>query len=458
MTKSWDVVVVGAGTAGLAAWRASTAAGAHTALVDGGTLGTTCARAGCMPSKLLIAAANAAYSASGAHRFGADVERSAIVNGAAVLARVRAERDRFVESVMEGLRDVPDASFLRSFARFDDEGRLAIGDQIIEAQAVVVATGSRARRLPALAALGHVAVTSDAVFAWETLPDAVVVFGPGAIGLELGQALARLGVRVTVVGVGGLVGPFSDPAVRAAARVAMAEEFALYPHIALRSVARTTDGVEIVFDADGVTHIVHADYVIEATGRVPNLDRIGLPASTHPDPETMQVGDRPLFLAGDAAADRPVLHEASDEGRIAGENAASWPAVTRKVRRSPLAIGFTEPQLAMVGARFSELDPARIVVGEASFADQGRSRVMLENRGLLHLYADRTDGRLLGAELACPDAEHLAHLLAWSHQLGLTVAQMLALPFYHPVVEEGLRTALRDAQSQLEAAGVRRSA
>ena len=91
------------------------------------------------------------------------------------------------------------------------------------------------------------------------------------------------------------------------------------------------------------------------------------------------------------------------------------------------------------------------MTGAVSFEDQGRSRVMLRNRGLLHVYADVATGRLLGAEMIGPDAEHLAHLLAWVVQLGLTVAQVLALPFYHPVVEEGLRTALRDAQTRLDA-------
>ena len=88
-------------------------------------------------------------------------------------------------------------------------------------------------------------------------------------------------------------------------------------------------------------------------------------------------------------------------------------------------------------------------MGEVSFEDQGRSRVMGVNQGLLHVYADRISGRFLGAEMIGPRAENLAHLLAWSHQQGLTVAQMLEMPFYHPVIEEGLRTALRDAAAKL---------
>ena len=99
--------------------------------------------------------------------------------------------------------------------------------------------------------------------------------------------------------------------------------------------------------------------------------------------------------------------------------------------------------------RWAALDPAKVVVGAVDMGDQGRSRVGLRNQGRVHVYAERGSMKLLGAELVGPDAEHLAHLLAWNHQLGLTVPEVLALPFYHPVVEEGLRTALRDAAAQL---------
>jgi dihydrolipoamide dehydrogenase len=91
----------------------------------------------------------------------------------------------------------------------------------------------------------------------------------------------------------------------------------------------------------------------------------------------------------------------------------------------------------------------QVLVGAVSFVNQGRSRVMLQNKGLLRVYARRSDGRFLGAEMIGPRAEHLAHLLAWACQSQMTVAQMLDMPFYHPVIEEGLRTALRELQAQL---------
>jgi dihydrolipoamide dehydrogenase len=157
-----------------------------------------------------------------------------------------------------------------------------------------------------------------------------------------------------------------------------------------------------------------------------------------------------VFIAGDANNILPLLHEAADEGKAAGENAASYPQVKPLARRAPIAVVFTDPQIAMVGQRYADLAEGTFVTGEVSFEDQGRSRVMLKNRGLMHVYADKASGRFLGAEWTGPRAENIAHLLAWSYQQGLTIGQMLGMPFYHPVVEEGLRTALRDAEAKLQ--------
>jgi dihydrolipoamide dehydrogenase len=183
---------------------------------------------------------------------------------------------------------------------------------------------------------------------------------------------------------------------------------------------------------------------LETTGLA--LDAKGVPVV---DPATTQCGTAPVFLAGDVDGNLPLLHEASDEGRIAGANAMRWPAVERHERRTPLAIAFTDPQMAMVGLRHAELPEGRHAIGTVSFEDQGRARVMARNRGLARLYGEAGSCRLVGAELFGPDAEHLAHLLAWAVQEGMTVQRALAMPFYHPVLEEGLRTALRDLAKEL---------
>jgi dihydrolipoamide dehydrogenase len=459
-----DVAILGAGTAGMAAYRAARAVSERVLLIEAERFGTTCARVGCMPSKLLIAAADAAHGAEQAHRFGVDVA-GVQVDGVRVMARVRAERDRFVGFVERAAEGIPEADRMIGRAQFVDDHTLEVRSGAdsgtlarVHARSIVIATGSRPRVLPMFDGLGDRLVVNDDVFNWTDLPGSVAVFGPGVIGLELGQALHRLGVRVRIFGVGGLVGPLTDPEIRENARQVFAAELALDADARVTEVVRVTEGVRVTWDDAGTLRSEIVDYVLAATGRVPNVDGLGLERTSLKrdrrgvpvyDPRTMQCGDSAIFLAGDANADVPLLHEAADEGRIAGENAARFPAVQPGHRTSPIAVAFTDPNIAMVGESWAQVQDRRPVVGRVSFEDQGRSRVMLQNRGAMHVYAERETGRFLGAEMVAPRAEHLAHLLAWAHQQGLTIEQMLAMPFYHPVIEEGLRTALRDARAQL---------
>ena len=184
------------------------------------------------------------------------------------------------------------------------------------------------------------------------------------------------------------------------------------------------------------------------------LDDRGVPVA---DPLTMQTSIPHIFIAGDVSNQIPLLHEASDQGKIAGDNAGRYPEIAPGLRRSLISVIFSDPQIATIGNRYADLSTRygddfeqQVAIGEVSFRNQGRSRVMLVNKGKLRVYADKKTGRLLGAEIVGPAAEHLAHLLAWSHQAGMTVPQMLDMPFYHPVIEEGLRTALRDVNGKLD--------
>lgn len=452
-THAVDVAILGAGTAGMAAYRAAAARTDRVLLIEAERYGTTCARVGCMPSKLLIAAADAAHAVENAHGFG--VHPTGLrIDGREVMDRVKRERDRFVGFVVDAAQRFPERHRLMGRARFLDAGRLAVGDAVVEARAIVIATGSRPRVLPFLADLGDRLVVNDDVFDWDELPRSVAVFGPGVIGLEIGQALARLGVRVRIFGVGGFVGPLTDPEMKAEAARVVDAEVPLHPDVHGLRVERRADRVYVRWDGGEETF----DYALAATGRVPNVDGMGLETTglaLDPrgvplyDARTLQAGASAIFVAGDANGDLPLLHEAADEGKIAGQNAATFPAVTPGLRRSPLSVVFTDPNIAMVGQSWAQLQGRDVVTGRVSFDDQGRARVLRMNRGHLHVYADRASGRFLGAEMIAPRAEHLAHSLAWAHQVGLTVPQMLDLPFYHPVVEEGVRTALRDAAAQL---------
>jgi len=458
-----DIAIIGAGTAGLSAYKAAREHTDNLVLIEGGPYGTTCARVGCMPSKLLIAAAESAHDATNTGLFGIQVG-DIVVNGKQVLERVRQERDKFVGSVLASVDAIPAAHMLTGYARFLEPGRLAVGDGLeVEADRIVIATGSSPRIPEMFEGLGERLLVNDSLFELPSLPETIAVFGCGVVGLELGQALSRLGVRVRMFGRSGALGGIADEPMRAYAEQYFNEEFYLDTRAEVTDISPVEEGVSIRFvhrDEGAVTE--RFDYALVATGRSPNiegldlhnsgltLDDKGLPLF---EPSTLQCGNSPVFLVGDANQQAPILHEAAHEGRIAGENAGRFPSVTSAERLTPFSVVFCNPQIISIGlpvGRMSADQRNAYVAGESSFEDQGRSKVIGKNRGLLKVYAERDGGQFVGAEMFGPAAEHIGHLLAWAAQQRMTVSTMLAMPFYHPVIEEGVRTALRDLHDNLK--------
>ena len=336
--------------------------------------------------------------------------------------------------------------------------------QLIHARRIVIATGSKPVLPPLLQELDAHLLTSENIFELPTLPKSLAVFGTGPLGIELGQAMSRLGVEVMMFGLGGGIAGIRDPEMRDYANEFFTDEFYLDADADLESVSKAEAGVVLCYrHKDGNRIAKEFDYVLAATGRAPDLAGLGL-ANTGLqldergvplfDRYTLQCGDSTIFIAGDANNEIPLLHEAADQGRIAGDNAGRYPNVQPGLRRTPLAIVFSDPQVASAGIALETLTQhfqGRFAIGSASFEDQGRSRVMLRNKGMLKVYAEVSSGRLLGAEMFGPGAEHIGHLLAWAVQKRMTVDEMLEMPFYHPVIEEGLRTALRDVKHELHA-------
>ena len=173
------------------------------------------------------------------------------------------------------------------------------------------------------------------------------------------------------------------------------------------------------------------------------------------DGATLRLPGTAVFLAGDVHPQRPLMHEAADEGLIAARGALALlddRPVRAAARRTPLGIVFTDPDICSVGAPFDQLDPQTFVVGTAEGSGNGRSRILHAESNLVRIYARRDDGLLLGASLLAEHGEHLAHQLAWAVQRGETVRSLLEMPYYHPAVEEMLQSALKDAARQIDTA------
>ena len=453
--RNVDVAIIGSGSAGLYALSQVRPSGKSFALINGGEPGTTCARVGCMPSKALIQVAEDYHRRTILGRYGVDGHEALDLDIPEALEHVQNLRDTFVDRVLSNSTDKLGDEFVVGYARFLEPDLLEVDNgERIRAKRIIIATGSRPVVPQAWKAFGERVITTDSIFEQEDLPKSVAVIGMGTIGLELGQSLHRMGVETTGFDQLETIGGAQDPEVCRCAREIFEKEFPI--HLGHRAEIGEAEGGKLRVSAGEASVVV--DQVLAAMGRVPNLDNLGLEnlgaeLDEHGIPvfdrSTMQVGNLPVFIAGDVTGERPVLHEAGDEGRIAGYNAVH-DEIARFQRKVPLFINFSDPNICIVGERWNDLDPQTTAVGEVKLAPVGRALIMGKNKGTIRVYADKATGRLLGSEMVTTKGENLAHLLAWCISQGLTVGELLRMPFYHPVIEEALQAALYDLYAKVD--------
>ena len=448
MDRHVDVAIIGAGTAGLFALRQVKQVTNSFVVIDGGQLGTTCARVGCMPSKVMIQAADDFHHRQNLDVMGIEGGEDLSMAWPRTMDYVRSMRDSFVEHVMGGPISKLGDELIRSHAEFVEPNVLKAGGETIRAERVIIATGSKPVVPGAWRAFGDRVITTDDLFELPQLPGRMAVVGLGVIGLELGQALARMGVEVTGIDMLERVGGLQDDTVNETAVAAMQREFPMW----LGTAAELADAPDGGIRVSAGNNQVDVDKVLVAAGRKPNVDGLGLDQLGIDldqrgvpvyDPQTMKVPGAPIWVAGDANGELPLQHEARDEGQIAGYNAARQTGQGFR-RRAPLAIVFSDPNIVTIGEPWQTLKDADILVGTCRFERDQRSRIKHNDTGVARIYADRRDGRIRGASLIAPGGEHMGHLLALAVQHGLTAVDLLRMPFYHPTLEERLQDALRD--------------
>ncbi len=452
--KQVDVAIIGSGSAGLYAMSKVRPSGKSFVLINGGELGTTCARVGCMPSKALIQTAHDLSRTKVLGRYGVTGYNQIKIDLNETLEYVQDMRDTFVDRVLSNSTDqMNEELFIQGYARFVEPDLLQVDDQLIRTHKIIIATGSRPVLPQPWQAFGDRVITTDQFFELEEMPASMAVIGLGTIGLEIGQSLAKLGVDVTGFDMLESIGGIEDPAVAETALQIIGKGFPI--HLGLAAEI-TEEGDKLRVTAG--EHSVLVDKVLASLGRIPNVESLelqnagielnerGIPLFNR---NTMQCGDSHIFIAGDVNNDIPLLHEAGDEGRIAGSNAVS-DKITAYQRKTPLAINFCEPNICHVGMRWPELDQDQVAIGEVQLAPVGRALIMGQNKGIIRVYADKVSGKMLGAAMVCVSGENLAHLLAWSIQQELTVGDLIQMPYYHPVIEEALQAALNDLYQKVD--------
>jgi mercuric reductase len=454
MPDMYDVIVLGAGTAGINAAHAASEAGARVLLVNDGPTVTACASRNCMPSKALLAATHVAHTARHAAPFGIAVPGPVVVDFPRLVAQVQEQVQLFTRSVEEGVKKaVAEQQFdlLRGRASFMPDGYLRVHGRTLKGHRYVIATGSVVA-VPPIDGLEQVYyITSDDVLALAEAPRSLMILGAGPVGLEMAEVFARVGTDVMVAERGSVLDDF-DPEFGA--------EFQRYveaePRLTLWTQAQVTQvrangsgtGVTCVIDVDGQRREHAADSLLVATGRQPDLEGLGLEhlglTLEHGRLQVnsaMQTANPNVFLAGDVVGPQ-ILHIAAEEGRVAGHNAAVGAAEqTVDYVRQDLTIIFTSLTAARTGLTETQARQAGRIIATAGDrpARSGRGITDKDAFGLWKLVADADTGKILGAQILETQADATIHLVKMAMDTGLTVGDLSRMVAYHPTRVERLK-------------------
>jgi mercuric reductase len=457
----FDLLIVGGGSAGSAAAIKGAELGARVALVEGGMLGGTCVNVGCVPSKTLIRAAEVQHRRSH-HPF----DGIPAGDGRPDWARVRDQKNQLVRELREAkywgvLRSYKSITLLEQRATLTSGKSVALADgRKITAGKIIVTTGASAWAppIPGLADAGY--LDNAGVMALDRLPASMIVIGASAVGLELAQMFARLGVRVTVLEALPRVVPAEDAEIGEALGAFLAAEgLDVHAGISIERVARTGDGYTVRFRKDGRENTAVAEQLLVATGRRANTRGFGLEDSGVTlgkkgeivVNEFLQTANPDIYAAGDVIGDPMFVYVAAHGGALAAENALGG-----NVRRYDLAalpkVTFTDPAVASVGltedqARAAGIEP---LVSKLPLEHVPRSLAARDTRGFVKLVADAATRKIVGAHILAAEAGEMITEPALAIKFGLTIEDLTGT--FHPylTLSEGIKLAAQTFDRDVE--------
>jgi len=456
MTPTYDLAVVGAGSAGYAAARTAAALGLKVAIIEGGKqVGGLCILRGCMPTKTMLESAHRNHEIERAKEFGIRVGKPK-PDWKAILKR----KDQLIAEFADYRREQLEKgkfTFHRAKGRFTGPHRLALESvskervpAAIEAKTFLVSTGSRTakREIPGLEEVGY--WTSDECLHVSKPVKSLIVLGGRAVALEFAQYYAHLGVKVAIVQRSERLLPESDPEVGdTLAKVFREQGSEVFCGTQIQRVVKRGKKKRVEFLQNGKKRSVEAEQILQALGREPDADGLALwtaGVKTEKGKVTTQATQQTnvphIFAAGDVCGPYEVVHLAIQQGEVAAKNAAALLAgkepMERMDYRLKLEVIFTAPEVATVG--YSERECREkgweTVTASYPFADHGKSMVMGATDGFVKLIALKQRGEIAGAQVVGPHASDLIHEpLAIMRYRG-TAEEMMNLPHYHPTLSE----------------------
>ncbi|MDI6623222.1 MAG: mercury(II) reductase [Brevundimonas sp.] len=447
---TFDIAVIGAGSAGFSAAITAAEHGARVALIGQGLIGGTCVNVGCVPSKTMIRAAEALHGAQAAGRFPGLAGQARITDWRQlVAAKDDLVADLRQKKYVDLLPEYDRLTYLEGAARFTETG-VAVDGEPLAAGKVVIATGA-SPAAPDIAGLADVPwLTSTTALELTKQPRSLLVVGGGYIGCELAQMFARTGTAVTLVTRSRLI-PEAEPEIaEALARYLTEEGIAVRTGLAYDGIARQGEQIALTIRTDAGTETLVADHVLMTTGRTPNaadlgLEQAGIGRAANGGimvDDRMRTAKSGVYAAGDVTGRDQFVYMAAYGARLAAHNALNGDELVYDNTTMPWVV-FTDPQVAGVGlseaaakSRGFDVRTSVVPLGQVPRALAAR-----DTRGLIKLVADRRTDRLLGAQILAPEGADSIQTMALAIRFGMTVRDLAGTIFPYLTTVEGLKLA-----------------
>lgn len=457
--KKHDIVIIGGGSGGYAAARTAHEAGADVAVIDHGPLGGLCILRGCMPSKAILRSAEIMEHMRRGPEFGLkDISPQADL--AAIIERKDRLIDEFASYRVEQLRDGR-FTLYEERATFLSPSQVQVGDEVLEADYFVIATGSSIRHLPipGLDQVGY--ISSDEALELREQPKSMLVLGGGPIALELAQFYQRIGTQVHLIQRSHHVLSVGDEDMARPVEARLREEgMQVYTATQLHKFTEE-EGLKVAhFSHEGEEKTAAAEIILQAMGRKPNTEGLGLEKA---GVETergrvvvdceMRTSQPHIFAVGDVNGLHEIVHIAIEQGEIAAYNATHPKrAAHRMDDRLKAQVTFTDPQVASVGLCEKECQDEDVpyLVASYPFDDHGKSMCLGETHGHVKLLCSPRSGEIIGAHIVGPEAGELIHELIAVMYFRGTARDLAQIPHYHPTLAEILTYPAEEIVEQME--------
>lgn len=449
------LAVLGSGPGGYVAALKAARMGAEVTVVEDREVGGTCLNLGCIPTKSLIASVEAFGKAKRLEEFGIDLQGELRPN----LAKMVERKNKVVSAQIRGIR-----SLFKSWgiALVEGRGVLLSAEQIevrkkdgstdiITADKIIIATGSRPAQLPLFPVDGERILSSDHAVALESLPKSIIIVGAGVIGCEFASILRELGTEVTIIEMmPGALSTEDREIAEVLEREFKKKKIRLLTGVKANRLEPLDSGVLVSLDTG---EEVVAEKLLVSIGRALNSDNLGIEAlGVHKGQrgeiivdDKMETNVPGIYAVGDVTGEPLLAHVASKEGIVAACNACG---MDLKMDYSVIPAGiFTSPEIGSVGLREHEAADRgiKVKIGRFQFRTLGKAHAMGEITGMVKIIADVITGKVLGMHIIGPHASDLVHEGALAMQAGLTASAVAGMIHAHPTLAEGIMEAAADA-------------